>query len=49
MEDLIRVVIYAYDNGVIASDNASSSSNWDIFSSIFFSATIVTTIGKSGL
>ncbi|CAH1791685.1 unnamed protein product, partial [Owenia fusiformis] len=43
-EFLIKTVIKAYDQGIIATNNTDSASNWDVAASIFFSATVVTTI-----
>ncbi|XP_074651774.1 potassium channel subfamily K member 10-like [Tubulanus polymorphus] len=44
--ELIQKIIEAYNQGIIASnDSMVSNSNWDIVSSIFFSTTVVTTIG----
>ncbi|XP_045202858.2 potassium channel subfamily K member 2-like isoform X2 [Mercenaria mercenaria] len=38
-------VIEAYDSGVVATSDTSSTSNWDYGPSVFFSATVVTSIG----
>ncbi|XP_045206558.2 potassium channel subfamily K member 2-like [Mercenaria mercenaria] len=38
-------VIEAYDSGVVATSDTSSTSNWDYGASVFFSATVVTSIG----
>ena len=45
LKKLLQKVLRAYDSGVIAG-NESSASNWDYRSSVFFSTTVVTTIGK---
>ncbi|CAH1791686.1 unnamed protein product [Owenia fusiformis] len=44
-ELLIKTVIKAYGQGIIATNTTDSASNWDIPASIFFSTTIVTTVG----
>ena len=43
---VVKAIITAYKHGVFVSKNESSKSNWDIESSIFFSATVLSTIGK---
>lgn len=45
LERLILGVLKAYDQGVIALNQTTSSENWNFASSFFFSATVVTTIG----
>jgi len=46
LETLIRAVVTAYDQGVLTTNTTSSPDNWDFWSSFFFSATVVTTIGE---
>lgn len=45
LEKFVKTILQAYDQGVIQTNETSSTSNWDIGSAIFFSSTIVTTIG----
>ncbi|XP_026480501.1 potassium channel subfamily K member 1-like, partial [Ctenocephalides felis] len=45
LETLIRKVLAASDNGVSAVKNATGDSNWTFAKSLFFSSTIITTIG----
>ncbi|KAL4230823.1 potassium channel subfamily K member 4 [Mactra antiquata] len=40
-----QAVITAYDSGVVVTSDSSSSSNWDYAPSVFFSITVVTSIG----
>lgn len=49
LETLIRGIISAYDQGVIATNTTESADNWNLWSSFFFSATVMTTIGNSEL
>jgi hypothetical protein len=46
---LLKGILVAYDRGIIQFGNSSSASNWDVASSVFFSVTVVTTIGTHGL
>ncbi|XP_046551839.1 potassium channel subfamily K member 16-like [Haliotis rubra] len=39
----------AYDQGVLVTTNTTSKDNWDFFSSLLFSLTIVTTIGYGNM
>ena len=43
---IIALVVKAGQHGIIESLNTSSATNWDLTSSLFFSGTVVTTIGK---
>lgn len=45
LSDFAAAVIEAYDSGVIATSDTSSSSNWEYGPSVFFSTTVITTIG----
>ncbi|XP_064622230.1 potassium channel subfamily K member 16-like isoform X2 [Lineus longissimus] len=45
MEAFVKAVIIAYDQGVLTGNTTSSQTNWDYASAIFFSSTVVTTIG----
>ncbi|KAJ8970116.1 hypothetical protein NQ317_000570 [Molorchus minor] len=45
LEDLINEVVKANNRGVSASRNATGEPNWSFGQSLFFSSTIVTTIG----
>ncbi|EEZ97944.1 potassium channel subfamily K member 6 isoform X1 [Tribolium castaneum] len=45
LEDLITEVVKASNRGVSASRNASGEPNWSFGQSLFFSSTVVTTIG----
>jgi hypothetical protein len=47
LSDFAAAVIEAYDSGVIATSETSSSSNWEYGPSVFFSTTVITTIGIS--
>jgi hypothetical protein len=46
LEDLISEVVKASNRGVSASRNASGEPNWSFGQSLFFSSTVVTTIGR---
>lgn len=46
MEELIQEVIKASNRGVSASKNATGGPNWSLGQSLFFSCTLITTIGK---
>ncbi|XP_018329053.1 potassium channel subfamily K member 6 [Agrilus planipennis] len=45
LEDLISEIIYASNRGVSASRNVTGEPNWSFGQSLFFSSTVVTTIG----
>lgn len=45
LEDLIQEVVKASNRGVSAANNVSGEPNWSFGQSLFFSSTIVTTIG----
>lgn len=45
LETLMQSVLEAYDQGVLAFKETND--NWNLWSSFFFSATVVTTIGKT--
>ncbi len=47
-QQLVNVIITAYKNGYIVTNDTDedNESIWSYYNSIFFSATIVTTIGK---
>lgn len=45
LEDLITEVVSASNRGVSAVRNATGEPNWSFGQSLFFSSTIVTTIG----
>ncbi|XP_013421280.1 potassium channel subfamily K member 10 [Lingula anatina] len=49
LETLIKTIIKAYDSGVLQTNSTQSASNWDIPSAVFFSATIITTIGYGNI
>lgn len=46
LENLIDEVISASNRGVSASGNVSGAPNWSFGQSLFFSSTVVTTIGN---
>jgi hypothetical protein len=48
MEDLVTEILRLYDQGNFSLTNTSSTSKlqWDIPNSMFFAATLATTIGK---
>ena len=43
---LVERVITEYEKGVLALNNRSVSTNWDVISSAYFATTVLTTIGK---
>ena len=50
-EKVMMIALNAYNKGLITINNTMDNtttvtSNWDIYSSIFFSGTVVTTIGE---
>jgi len=45
LERFVQAVIKAYNQGVLVTNETQSPDNWNLWSSFFFSATIVTTIG----
>lgn len=47
LEQLLEVLINANKYGVSLMQNSSENSNWDLASALFFSNTLVTTIGES--
>ncbi len=48
LESLLADVKTAYDAGIRSiANNQTHLTNWDLYSSIFFASTIVTTIGKN--
>ncbi|XP_064622233.1 potassium channel subfamily K member 10-like isoform X2 [Lineus longissimus] len=49
MEAFVKAVIIAYDQGVLTGNTTSSHTNWDYASAIFFSSTVVTTIGYGNI
>lgn len=46
LENLIEEIIKASNRGVYAARNVSGEPNWSFGQSLFFSSTVVTTIGK---
>lgn len=46
LEEFIVAVIDANNRGVIAVNNVTSEPNWSFGQSLFFSGTVITTIGK---
>lgn len=49
LESLIEEVVRASNRGVSAAKNVSGEPNWSFGQSVFFSSTVVTTIGNSVL
>lgn len=49
LEDLITEIIKANNRGVSAIKNATGEPNWSFGQSLFFSSTVVTTIGKKNI
>ncbi|XP_020569535.1 potassium channel subfamily K member 16-like [Oryzias latipes] len=49
LENFVKVILYAWENGVNPSGNSTNPSNWDFSSSFFFAGTVVTTIGYGNL
>lgn len=49
LEQLLQTLLNANKYGVTLNSNSSESSNWDLASALFFSNTLVTTIGESDL
>lgn len=47
LESLIEEVVRASNRGVSAAKNVSGEPNWSFGQSVFFSSTVVTTIGNS--
>jgi potassium channel subfamily K protein 1 len=47
LEKLIEEVVKASNRGVSAARNASGEPNWSFGQSLFFSSTVVTTIGNN--
>lgn len=47
LEQLLQTLLNANKYGVSLDQNTSQSSNWDLASALFFSNTLVTTIGES--
>lgn len=47
LEELITEIVQASNRGVSAIRNATGEPNWSFGQSLFFSSTIVTTIGMS--
>lgn len=47
LEALIEEVVRASNRGVSAAKNVSSEPNWSFGQSVFFSSTVVTTIGNT--
>ena len=43
---LVGVIIKAYSQGIIPSNTSDDGLNWDLANSIFFSSTVITTIGR---
>ncbi|ELU08612.1 hypothetical protein CAPTEDRAFT_85266, partial [Capitella teleta] len=48
LQELIKFTIEVYESGVQPL-NTTTSTSWDIFSSVFFSATVITTIGYGNI
>ncbi|XP_071079869.1 potassium channel subfamily K member 16-like isoform X1 [Haliotis cracherodii] len=49
MEIFVERLMAAYDMGVVATANKTSVTNWDFASAIFFTLTVVTTIGYGNI
>jgi potassium channel subfamily K protein 1 len=49
LEKLIEEVVKASNRGVSAARNASGEPNWSFGQSLFFSSTVVTTIGTNSV
>jgi len=49
LEALIEKIVSASNRGVSATRNASGEPNWSFGQSLFFSSTVVTTIGKNSI
>lgn len=47
LEQLLQTLLNANKYGVALEQNSSENSNWDLASALFFSNTLVTTIGES--
>ncbi len=45
MDELIQMVVSAYEQGFLMSNDSTTDSTWDIDNAAFFSATVITTIG----
>ena len=46
LDEFIAAVIHAYKRGVVAIGNSTMEPNWSFGQSLFFAATVITTIGK---
>ena len=46
LDDLIRVITDAYDQGILATNSTSDEVTWNAETSIYFAVTVVTTIGN---
>jgi hypothetical protein len=46
LEKFIMSLLAAYDQGVISTPEKTSAPNWDFASAVFFTITVITTIGK---